>query len=151
VNEGRDMRLTRFAIFVALVAVLAACRPFTRELEPTPPERTDIPQIPRQIPPHESMPGTNAHTALLFTHEIPGMRARIEVREYYVSEGTEVAIASPSEALFEIRSGKLNVEARDVKGEHLTGTTWTAAPNERVVVRTTSELAVLRATFVVRE
>jgi hypothetical protein len=145
------MRLARIALAVAIIAVLAACASSSRELEPTPPERKDIPQITRPIPPHEPMPGTNARTALLFTHEISGVGARVEVREYYVSEGNELAISPPSEALFEIRSGRFDVDAREMKGQHSTGTMWTAAPSDRVVVRTTSEIAVLRATYVARQ
>jgi len=146
------MRLTRVALSVAMIGLLAGCRASSMgQLEPTPPERTDMPKVARSIPPHDALPGTNARTALLFTTPIPGLGAHVEVREYYVSEGNEVAITPPSEALFEIRSGKFDVAAREIKGEHSTGTTWTAAPGERVVVKTTSELAVLRATYVVRD
>jgi hypothetical protein len=145
------MRLTRIAVSAAMIATLAGCKSATRELEPTPPERTDIPKIVREIPPHEPLPGGKGRTALLFTQEIPGLGARVEIREYYISEGNEVVLTPPSEALFEIRSGQFDVAAPELKGEHATGTTWTAAPGERVTVRTTSELAVLRATYVVRE
>ncbi len=110
-----------------------------------------MPTIARRIPPHEPVPGSNARTALLFTHEIPGMNARVEVREYYVSEGTELAVPAPSETMFEIRSGQFDVQTSALKGDQVKGTTWTAAPNERVVVRTTSQLAVLRAVSIIRQ
>ena len=54
------MRATCFAVSIAVFAALAGCQGLQREVEPTPPERTDIPQIRRQIPPHEAMPGTTA-------------------------------------------------------------------------------------------
>src|SRR5207248_9774179 len=129
------MILTHIALSPALASALAACQTANRELDPTPPERTDMPKVSRPIPPHEPLPGTNARTALLFTQPIPGLGARVEIREFYISEGNDVTITPPSEALFEIRSGKLNVTAPEIKGEHSTGTTWTAAPGERVGVR----------------
>ena len=145
------MSLTRIALTIVIAATLAGCKTATRELEPTPPERTDMKQISRTIPPRETVPGSNARTALLFTQAIPGLGARVEVREYYISEGNELSLAPPSEALFEVRSGKFEITAPGIKGEHTTGTTWTAAPDERVIVRTTSEMAILRATYVIRE
>ncbi len=146
------MRLRhRLLLVAALVAVGPACRQAPRDLEPTPPERTDIPKMTRQVPPHEPVPGSNARTALLFTHEIPGMNARVEVREYYIGEGTELAVPAPREAMFEIRSGRFDVQTRELKGDQVKGTTWMVAPNERVVVKTTSELAVLRAVSIIRQ
>ena len=143
------MTLTRTAPAFAVAALFAACSPPARE--PTPPERTDIPKIVRQIPPYEPMPGGNARTALLFMRDIPGLRARVEIREYYVSERNEITVSPPSEAFFEIRGGRLAVEAPNMKGEQSTGTTWTTAPNDRVTVRAASEVAILRATYVVRQ
>lgn len=146
------MRFRPLALSAALLVLVAGCSTSAlHELEPTPPERTDMPKVSRTIPPHEALPGTNARTALLFTTPLPGLGAHLEVREYYVAENNEVTITPPSEALFEIRSGKFDVAAPELKGEHGTGTTWTAAPGERVAVRTTSELAVLRATYIVKE
>jgi hypothetical protein len=150
-NEEKAMRLTRIAFTIVIAATLAGCNTATRELEPTPPERTDIKQIARPIAAREAVPGSNARTALLFTQSIPGLAARVEVREYYIREGNELSIVPPSEALFEVRSGKFEVTAPRLKGEHTTGTTWTATPDERVIVRTTSEMAILRATYVIRE
>jgi hypothetical protein len=141
----------RLLLVSALLVLGAACRQATRELEPTPPERTDIPKITRQIPAHEAVPGSNARTALLFAREIPGMNARVEVREYYVSEGTELAVPTLAEAMFEIRSGTFDVQTRELKGDRVKGTTWMVVPNERVVVRTTSQLAVLRAVSIIRQ
>jgi len=77
--------------------------------------------------------------------------ARVEVRELYVGEGTELAVPTPSEALFEIRSGTFDVQTRELKGAQLKGTTWTVAAHERVVVRTTSQMAVLRAVSIIRQ
>jgi hypothetical protein len=145
------MRPIQLAGTLVLAAVLAGCYSTARELEPTPPERTDLKQVARTIPPREPVPGANARTAVLFTQAIPGLGARVEVREYYVSEGNELALTPPSEAFFEVRSGKFEIDAPGVKGEHGAGTSWTATPQERVVVRTTSELAILRATYVIRE
>jgi|GEM_PF-5509360 len=150
------MRPIATALTLILAAMLAGCyssRPSTEPdaLEPTPPERTDLRQIPRTIPARQEVPGANARTALLFTQAIPGLGAHVEVREYYISEGNELALTPPSEALFEVRSGTFAVDAPGVKGERSAGTLWTATPQERVVVRTTSELAILRATYVVRE
>jgi hypothetical protein len=148
------MKYTRITLVAAIAVLVGACRrsqPSPQELEPTPPERTDLPKITRQIPAHEPLPGTNARTALLLTQKIPGLGARVEIREYYISEGNEVPITPTSEALFEIRSGRLVVDAREMKGERTTGTTWTAAPKDRIVVRALSELAVLRATYIVKE
>src|SRR5262245_39358688 len=147
------MKYTPITLVAAIAVLAGGCRrsPSPQELEPTPPERTDLPKITRQIPAHEPVPGTNARTALLFTHSIPGIGARVEVREYYVSEGNAVTLTPASEAIFEIRSGRLAVDARDTKGERATGTTWTAAPKDRVVVRALSELAVLRATYIIKE
>jgi hypothetical protein len=150
-NEEEAMRLTRISLAIVVAATLGGCRSTTRQLEPTPPERTDMPRISRPIPPREPVPGSNARTALLFTQAIPGLGAHMEVREYYISQGNELSITSPNEGVFEVRSGKFNIDAPGVKGEHSAGTTWTAAPDERVVVRTTSELAILRATYIVRE
>ena len=143
------MTPTRLAFLFVLTLLFASCGPSTRE--PTPPERTDIPKIVRQIPPHEPVPGSNARTALLFMHDIPGLNARVEVREYYVSERNEVTISSPSEALFEVRSGRFSIDAPEVKAEQSTGMTWTAPPNGRVVARAISEVAILRATYVIRQ
>jgi hypothetical protein len=142
---------SRCLLVWALVVLAAACRQATRELEPTPAERTDIPKIARQIPAHEPVPGSNARTALLFARPIPGMNARVEVREYYVSEGTELVVPAPAEAMFEIRSGTFDVQTKDLRGERLKGTTWSVQPNERVVVRTTSQMAVLRALSIIRQ
>jgi hypothetical protein len=140
---------------VAVVVALAACRqrstPATQESEPTPPERTDIPKIDRQIPPREAVAGSNARSALLFSRAIPGMTARVEVREYYVGEGNELVVPASSETLLEIRGGQFDVQGTSLKGERLKGTIWSVQPNERVVVRTTSQMAVLRAVSIIRQ
>lgn len=145
------MKITQTALSILFCAALAGCKSSTVELEPTPPERTDIVQIVRTIPPHESLPGSTARTALLFTQAIPGLGAHIEVREYYVSQGSELALTPTSEAVFEVRSGLFEISAPGVKGEHTGGTTWTAAPGERVLARTTGEIAILRAIYVVKD
>src|SRR5947199_9533590 len=90
------MRPRCFAVSIAIFAALAGCQRLRREVEPTPPERTDIRKITRQIPPHEAIPGTSARTALLFTTTIPDLRATVEVREYYVSDGNELEMNLPS-------------------------------------------------------
>jgi len=108
-------------------------------------------KITRTMPAHEVLPGTKARTALLFSTPIPGSGLRVEVREYYVSEGNEITVAPPGEALCEIRGGKFDVTAPAVKGERVAGTMWTAAPGDRVVVKTTSEMAILRCTYVVSQ
>jgi hypothetical protein len=137
---------------IALVVVLlVGCRASLSELEPTPPPRADMIKITRTIPAHEVLPGTGARTALLFAHPIPGSGLHVEVRDYYVSEGNEITVAPTSEAVCEIRGGKFYVTAPEVRGERVTGTMWTATPGDRVVVKTTSETAVLRCTYVVRQ
>ncbi len=141
---------SRSVLIILTAATLASC-PGVRELEPTPPERTDIAQIGRKVPPHEPLPGSQARTALLLTQAIPGLSAHVEVREYYVSQGRALTIVSPSEAVFEVRSGRFEISAPGVKGEHLAGISWSAVPGERVVVRTTSEMAILRAMYVVKD
>ncbi len=143
------MRLTRTAPALAVAALFMACGQSTRE--PTPPERTDVHKIVRQIPPHEPVPGTNARTALLFRHDIPGLPARVETREYYLSERTELTISPASETLFEIRSGRFAVDAPNMNGEQSTGATWTMVPNDHGTVRATSEVAILRAISVIRQ
>src|SRR5438128_8154476 len=106
--------MRRRVLAAVLVIAAAACRDTSRqtsqELEPTPPERTDIPKIAREIPPREAVQGTSANTALLFAHAIPGMDARVEVREFYVPEGAGVAVPTPNETLFEIRGGQFDVQ-----------------------------------------
>jgi hypothetical protein len=140
-------------IVIALAAAVIGCRttPSAAQLEPTPPERTDMTSVARTIPRHEALAGTEARTALLFSHPIPGLAAHVEVREYYVSQGKELALTPPNEALFEVRSGRFDVRAPGVEGEHGTGTSWIAGPGDRVVVRTTGEMAILRATYVVKD
>jgi hypothetical protein len=145
------MRPACAAVALIIAVAVAGCKSTTREPEPTPPERTDIRQITRPIPPREPLPGTDARTALLFTKPIPALNALVEVREYFLNEGKELTLTLPSEALFEIRSGKFDVAAPKVKGVHSTGTMWTARPGEHVTVKTTSQLAILRATYVVKE
>jgi hypothetical protein len=56
----------------------AACRQATRELEPTPPERTDIRRSPSD-PAHEPVRIERAHGAAVRA-SIPGMNARVEVQ-----------------------------------------------------------------------
>lgn len=143
------MRLARMALVMATVASLAACKSSMRELEPTPPERTDMTPVVRTIPPHEPLPGSTATTALIFSQDLPGLSARLEVREYYLGEGHDLTITAPSEALFEVRSGRFDVTAPNEKGARSSGQMWTIQPGERVVVRTTSEMAILRATYIV--
>ena len=145
------MRHLRTAFAIAIVATLATCKSVVRELEPTPPPRSDMTQISRSIPSHEPVPGSEARTALLFTHALPGLAAHVEIREYYVSQGRELAIALTNEALFEVRSGRFDVEAPNDKGERSSGAMWSAVPGDRVVVRTISEMAILRATYVVKD
>jgi hypothetical protein len=139
------------SLALTVIGILVGCQTSMRELEPTPPARTDMTRIERTIPPHEPFPGTRARTALLFAQSIPGLGLRLEVREYYVSQGDEAAISPASDMLCEIRGGRFDVAAPEVKGERVTGTMWTAAPGDRVAVKTTSEMAVLRCTSVVRE
>jgi len=147
--------MTSRLLVVAVVVALASCRqtaPSTgQESEPTPPERTDIPKIARQIPPREAIAGSTARTALLYSNAIPGLNARVEVREYYVSEGTAFPVPAPSETLLEIRGGVFDVQGSALKGEQQKGTIWAVQPNERVVVRTTSQMAVLRAVSIIRQ
>ena len=148
--EGMMERIGRL-LALTVIATLVGCQASMRELEPTPPARTDMTRIERTIPPHEPLLGTKARTALLFAPSIPGLGLRVEVREYYVSQGDEAAISPASETLCEIRGGRFDVAAPEVKGERATGTMWTVAPGDRVAVRTTSEMAVLRCTSVARE
>ena len=86
--------MRRRVLAAVLVIAAAACRDTSRqtsqELEPTPPERTDIPKIAREIPPREVVQGTSANTALLFAHAIPGMNARVEVRHIIPDSGIGV-------------------------------------------------------------
>ena len=145
------MGLIRITLAIVLVVGFAGCKAAPRELEPTPSERTDMKPIARTIPPHEPVPGSTARTALLFTHTIPGLKAHVEVREYYVNQGSELIIQAPSEALFEVRSGRFEVFAQNETGERGTGHMWSALPGERVAVRTTSEMAILRATYIFKD
>ena len=108
-------------------------------------------RVERVIPAHEPVPGSTARTALIFKERIAGLAASVEIREYYVSEGEELAVTPPSEALFEVRSGILEMTTQNDKGERRKGEMWTALPGERVAVRTTSEMAILRATYVVKD
>ncbi|HYT68947.1 MAG TPA: hypothetical protein VEL51_21160 [Vicinamibacterales bacterium] len=147
--------INRRLLVAATVVGLAACRragpSTTQQREPTPPERADIPKIARQIPPREAIAGSNARMALLYSHAIPGMNARVEVREYYVSEGAAFPVPVASETLLEVLGGVFDVQAVALKGEQLKGTIWAVQPNERVVVRTTSQMAVLRAVSIIRQ
>jgi hypothetical protein len=138
------------ASLVAALALLAGCRS-PAPLEPTPPERTDMTPVARAIPPHEPVPGSTARTALIFKERIVGLAASVEIREYYVSGGEELAVTSPSEALFEVRSGIMEMTTQNEQGERRKGAMWTALPGERVAVRTTSEMAILRATYVIKD
>src|SRR5262245_15973777 len=105
------MRPHRALLAAAIALAACGCRQTAQQLEPTPPERTDIPKIARQIPAHEPVAGTNARTALLFGRAIPDIGARIEVREYYVSEGNELTLPAAAETYFEIRGGQFEVTA----------------------------------------
>jgi len=138
------------AILVIALAAPASCTA-ARNLEPTPPERGDLVQIVRRRPPHEPVPDSTARTALLYEQSLPGLNAHVEVREYYVSQGRDLTIHPKSDAVFEVRSGRFEVTAPGIKGEHLNGTTWAAGPGESVVVRTTGEMAILRAMYVVKD
>src|SRR5260221_1044865 len=115
--------------------LVVGCPPAVHNLEPTPPDRTDMTPVTRKIPPHEPVPGSTARTALVFRERIAGLAASVEIREYYISAGQEVALASPSEALFDVRSGILDLTTPNDKGERRKGQIWTALPGERVAVR----------------
>jgi hypothetical protein len=142
----------RTATAVALaLALFTGCRSTATSLEPTPPERADMVSAPRAIPAQEPVPGTKAQTALVFREKIAGLRAHVEIREYYVPQGQELAVAATSEGLFEVRSGLFDVATANDKGPRGKGQMWMAVPGERIVVRTKGEMAILRATYVVKD
>src|SRR5262249_8357589 len=115
------------ASLVVAFCLLSGCRA-PAPLEPTPPERTDMTPVVRAIPPHEPVPGSTARTAVIFKERIAGLPASVEIREYYVGEGQELALTTPSEALFEVRSGILELTTQNDKGERRKGQMWTALP-----------------------
>ena len=139
----------RASLFVVLT-LLAGCRS-PAPLEPTPPQRTDMTPVTRVIPAHELVPGSTARTALIFKERIAGLAASVEIREYYVGEGQELAVTTPSEAVFEVRSGILQLTTQNENGERRKGQMWLVPPGERVAVRPTTEIAVLRAMYVVKD
>lgn len=108
-------------------------------------------RVERTIPAHEPVPGSTARTALVFKERIAGVPASVEIREYYVGQGQELAVTAPSEALFEVRSGILELTTQNERGERRKGQMWTALPGERVAVRPTTEMAILRATYIVKD
>jgi len=58
--------------------------------------------------------------------------------------------AGKREAVLEVRSGRFELSAPGVKGEHTSGIAWTTDAGQRIVVRTIGEMATLRAMYVVK-
>jgi len=141
------MSVVRRTLIVTLIAA-AACTSSKSRLEPAPFPATEMMKAERQIPPREPIPGTSAATSLQFSQDMTCAGVHVEVRHYYVEQERTLTVVAKSEAVFEIVSGRFDVMAPGIHGAH-SSAVWKAEPGDVITVRTLSEHAVLRATYVI--
>jgi predicted RecA/RadA family phage recombinase len=87
--------------------------------------------------------------ATIFTHALPRVRARLEIRTIIVPAGKPVTLVAENEGVFEIRAGSASDESEGKTKKLKRGEVWQVSKGTRVTLRAEEELAVVRAIYLI--
>lgn len=87
--------------------------------------------------------------ASLFTHPLPQVHSRLEIRTIVVPGGKLVSFVAENEGIFELRTGSVETVSEGKTEKRQPGEIWQAAKGSRVTLHASGELAVVRAIYLV--
>ena len=127
----------------------AACK--QKELEPTPPEVVRPAAVVRPALQFQSVAGAAeaVKEATLTKQPLPQLHSRLEIRTMVVQAGQPVTLPMEYEGLLEVRAGSLASGTENNHQQRHRGEIWQVAKGERVMLRASGELAVVRAVYLV--
>jgi hypothetical protein len=104
-------------------------------------------------PQFKQIPGApeGAQEARLFTHSLPQIHSRLEIRTILVPAGKPVTFVAENEGIFELRTGAVATVSEGKTAKRQRGEIWQAAKGSRITLEASGELAVVRAIYLVAD